>query len=231
MENVVSINHTKASTLEFDLTTEGVETKDIVVKFMIEAKGMEIGFQAKKKKGKDAGDSWSVKLPALPMLEKTAYTYCIEVHSDGYFFEPLKGTLNVVGSAEIYSTAPKNPTLKSADSKDEKKPAAKKKATEAVQTKPVRAREKGIEQIAQELMENKANQPKPAPKKKAATPEKPQRYTEPLIKKTEQEIVEEEHEGTKDQQVLAILEEVGIKPKSRGKRPRISFIKQDMLDD
>jgi hypothetical protein len=172
MDNVVTINHTKENILEFDLTMEGVENKDITVMLMVDAKDMSLGFKATKKEK----DKWAVKLPKLPMLEKTAYKFHIMVHADGYHFEPFKGTLNVVGSAEIYSSEPKNVTIKPADDNPAKDKKAEAKApTEKKEQKKEqkvaedvrgRSREKSIEQIARELTEKTQINSQQKPEKK-----------------------------------------------------------------
>lgn len=214
MENTVSINHTKDNTLEFELSMEGVDTKDIDVRFVVESKGMDLNFAAKKKKG----DVWAVKLPRLPMLEKTAYKFHIEVITDGYFFKPFEGNLNVVGSAELYSTKPKNVTLepnkeekpvedaaeKEEKKKKEEKKVEEKKVVEEAQRNRTRSREKSIEQIARELMEQ-------------------QNYSPKKIEDKVKEVKEAEAQAPvtnanrKDQQILTILEEVGIKTKRKGR--------------
>lgn len=205
MENIVSINNTKPNTLEFDVTCEGLETKGMKVRFCIKAKGMDLQFAAKKAKG----DSWGVKLPVLPMLDKTAYNFHIEVISDGYYFEVLKGTVNVVGSTDLYSTAPKNVTLDSTGKK-EKKPAAKKKVKEefipgSYSNKPG---EKSIEQIANEMME--------ASKERANEESKKESLIEQIAEAEKKEV---EKKMTADDKVRAVLQEAGIIPK---KKPSIS---------
>lgn len=205
MENTISINHTKSNTLEFDLTMEGVETNDLVVRFVIESKEMKLSFEAKKKKG----DTWAVKIPRLPMLEKTMYDFCVEVVTDGYFFKPAEGKVNVVGSAELYSTKPKNVTFEpkkeeKVEPKTQQKKEKPSKKTESHQQSPTpKQREKSVEQIARELMEQQDFSPRKIEEKvkEIKTAEKNSAKTG----------------GTKDQQILTILEEVGIKPKRRSK--------------
>lgn len=210
MDNIISINHTKENIIEFDLTMEGVETKDVEVKMMVETKGMELGFKAKNKEK----DTWVVKLPKLPILERTAYKFYIEVHADGYYFMPFKGTLNVVGSAEVYSSEPKNVSLKSEKSEDDK---SEPKKSEDKKDKKVseawRSKEKPIEQIARELIEQ-------------------QKYnTEEVTRKVEENKQTDKPApsvGSKDEKVMAILEEAGIRTKS--KRPHVSFVKTKILN-
>lgn len=204
MDNVLSINHTKENVVDFEITTEGVETKDITVCLVVKAKGMDLCFEAKKKKG----DEWSVKIPKLPMLDRTTYNYHIQVQSDGYHFEPLKGKFNVVGSAEVYSTAPKNTTLDPDDKKEttKKKAAAKKAVKETSQ--PWRAGEKPIEQLARELMEKQDFTPAEVDKK---------------VQEAKDAVAEMPAGGNKDDKIRSILEEVGIKPKAPRKKAKLSL--------
>lgn len=208
MDNVVSINHKKENVLEFDLTMEGVENKGISVIMMVEAKDMMLGFKAEHKEK----DKWSVTLPKLPMLERTAYKFHIMVHADGYHFEPFKGTLNVVGSAEVYSSEPKNVTLKSGNEEEKKEKTSKKEDTKKKTNEAWRGREKPIDQIARELMEG-------------------QKYSKEHIDKKVEEVREAAEaagsEISKDEKVMAILEEAGITPKRKATRKsRFSFLEK-----
>jgi hypothetical protein len=209
--DTISINHTKENIIEFDLTMEGVETKDVEVKMMVETGTMELGFKAKNKEK----DTWMVKLPKLSILERTAYKFYIEIHVDGYYFTPFKGTLNVVGSAEVYSSEPKNVTLKTTNNaKDEPKNAPKGSQEEKKKvSESWRAKEKSIEQIARELVEQQ-KQEKDVPVKNTPVAESPIQQT--LMS------------NGKDEKVRAILEEAGIRPKP--KRTRVSFVKTKTLN-
>lgn len=108
MDNIVTITNAKKNTLQFELSIEGLEAKEVSVRFVVEtAKGIELGFMCKN----SDGEKWEVNIPKLEMLEKTAYPFHIDVIADGYYFEPMKGTINVVGSQQIYASEPKNTTL------------------------------------------------------------------------------------------------------------------------
>jgi hypothetical protein len=157
MENIISIIHTKTNEIEFDVTTENLDTKGIKVYLIIKTKKMELRFNAKQKEK----DTWVVKLPVMDnFIDKTTYNCHIEVISDGYYFVPMKGSINVVGTAEIYTTTPKNKTLESDVVKKEDKKENKKKVKEDYVPGKVRYnnREKSIEQIASELIEKNKTQ-------------------------------------------------------------------------
>lgn len=107
MDNVVIINSTKETDLTFNLTAEGPQS-DPKVKFIIKTGKMELGFDCQK----GADGNWDVKIPRLDdMLKNTAYNYTIMVFVDGYYLEPLKGTVNLQGTPEVYVTKPKNTKL------------------------------------------------------------------------------------------------------------------------
>lgn len=276
MDNVISVLHSKDNVIEFDLTMEGIELNDLEVKLMVEAKDMQLGFVASKKDG----DTWKVKVPKLPFLEQSAYPCYIEVHADGYFFEPFKGTLNITKSAEVFSSDPKNVTFgpKEEEKKEEKpKPAPKKKAAAKKKATPKKEPEKkveepkeepvkesrvgkskrthlnfSIEDLANKLIAEKTGKtPIGSDKKKEEKPQEKleeqtddmtfddvarkimeaQKFKKEEIDKKVEEVKEavEKVDHTKDEKVIAILEEAGIRPKKK-KRPRISFIKTETIN-
>lgn len=115
MSNLI-IYHTKESNVEFNVEVSGVDTKDMVVRFVIEAADMSISFKCKNEKQ----NTWSCKLPPMRFLEKTTYPYTIEVCADGYYLNGASGTITVVATAEIYTSEPKNKTIPAPAVKDEK---------------------------------------------------------------------------------------------------------------
>lgn len=123
MENNLKITKTKENNFEFEVEIEGVDAKDMKIRLMIVVSDMTLCFDAKHVEG----SKWSVKIPALSILDKTTYPFFIDAIVDGYHFEPMKGSITVTGSAEIYVTEPKNVTMappseeKKEDKKDEPK--------------------------------------------------------------------------------------------------------------
>jgi hypothetical protein len=241
-EEIVSINNLKENILQFELTVEGLSTKDFDAKFVIHSSDMEMAFPCKK--GDDG--KWTVTLPPLPMLERTAYPFHLQVVAEGFQFRPLRGAVNVVGSPEVYATGVKNQKLKSPT-----KPAESAKVkTEAVvvpKAQPTKSREKPIEQIARELMEaNKPAEVKPeavvAPVIEAAKPvieaakpvieaakpvieaAKPVESTQareallPTIK-----IEEKPESSAKDKAAMKVLEDLGLKAKKPKAKRRFSL--------
>lgn len=219
-DEIVSINNNKEQILEFTLSVEGIDIKDMSTRFVIHANDMELAFQATKKEG----NTWIVKLPALPILERTAYPYHLDIVADGYHFEPMKGTVNVVGSHEVYVTAPKNPKISAPVTETKSEIKKESKAAPVVyKSEPTKQREKPVEQIARELMEAKTTTKTntvapPKPEIKLTVKVEPiKEALLPTLKKSEPKIA-----PAKDQAVRDILEGAGLKSKAK-KKSRFSI--------
>lgn len=247
MTDMVSINNTKENTLEFDLSLQGISPADMEVRFVVEAVGMEIAFKCvKQENGK-----WKVDLPILPILEKTMYQFHFSIIADGYYFEPLRGSINVVGSAELYVSQPKNikalPTEPVEEITDEKKDEEAKKEAKKEEEKEekkvekeekeekeekkdkkeesfvphTKPREKSIEQIATELMEQAEKAVKPAKVKQPVAEQPVTKQSEPeQVVITEEKIAPVEPppaKKTKDQVAREILEQAGYPVKKKRK--------------
>ena len=210
MDNIININNTKENALEFEMTIEGLNTSDVECNFVIEAKGMELRFDAVLEDAKN--NKWLVKLPRLDILERTTYNCYTEVIAEGQYFTPMKGNVNVVGTAEIYTSSPKNLTIES----DQKKNAQNRKLDEQRETKRKnqvwRQKEKSIEQIAKELMEQKD-------------------FGTENVDKLLEEKREKSSKGanSNEDKVRAILKEAGIEPKKK-KKEKVSFVKTRLLN-
>lgn len=146
-DDLVQINNNKENILEFDLSVDGLNANQVDAKFVIRGTDIDFAFPCVK----DQSGKWSVKLPPLPMLERTAYPCHFQVIAEGYAFTPYKGSINVVGSNDVYITQPKS---KFASPTQPKVVEAKPAPIEVPKVMPTKAREKGIAQIAQELMES-----------------------------------------------------------------------------
>lgn len=234
MDNLVSINHTKENTLKFNLSIEGINPSDIVAKFVIHGENMELGFTAERA----TGDEWTILIPALPVLERTAYPFHFDVVADGYHFEPLRGTVNVVGGNDVYISAPKNPKLAPEAGPKEEKVLEPKKESVVVPSPadlPKKGKERSVAQVAQELMEaNKAKETPPEPKKEEVKVEPivetkieesapVQVPKESLLPKITIEKKDEPKAGEKDDAARKVLEDMGIKPKKQKPRARFSL--------
>lgn len=129
MKNLITISNVKENVLEFDVEIKGIDTDETTVRFIIEVNKMKLSFDCEKGKEEKL---WSVKIPALSILETTSYPFHIDVIVDGYYFDAMKGSINVVGTHEIYTTKPKNITLapfKKKEEKVDKKPTKEKSST------------------------------------------------------------------------------------------------------
>ena len=210
MDNIININNTKENALEFEMTIEGLNTSDVECNFVIEAKGMELRFDAVLEDAK--ANKWLVKLPRLDILERTTYNCYTEVIAEGQYFTPMKGNVNVVGTAEIYTSSPKNLTIES----DQKKNAENRRLEEQRETarknQVWRQKEKSIEQIAKELMEQKD-------------------FGTEKVDKLVEEKRQKKASGanSNDDKVRAILKEAGIEPKKK-KKEKVSFVKTRLLN-
>lgn len=149
MDNVITISNVKPNTLEFDASIQGLSTDDMSVRFIIEAEGMEFAFPSTKK----SGDKWEVTIPAIDVLKRSAYNFRIDLVAEGYHFEPLRGVVNVVGSAAPYVSKPKSVVEPSAEAPKTEEPKVEAKPQpQATPVIPKQASGRSIEQIAKDLM-------------------------------------------------------------------------------
>ena len=100
MDNFVTINKTKENIITFDISVQGLKTDDIRVWFSIKAGPIEVNIPCVKQ----SGDQWEVTIPPLQFIEMTAYPCCVQMVADGYYFEPMTGTVDVVGSHQVYTS-------------------------------------------------------------------------------------------------------------------------------
>lgn len=208
MENIININNTKENALEFEMIIEGMSTAEVECNFVIVAKGMELRFDAILESKED--NKWLVKLPKLDLLERTSYNCYTEVIAEGQYFKPMTGSVNVVGTSEIYTSSPKNLTIESDQQKQKEFKTLEEKRDVKRTSQAYRQNEKSIAQIAEELMGN-------------------QKYDAKGVERLVEEKQEARPETDRESKIRAILEEAGIKPKAK-KKERISFIKTRLLN-
>lgn len=213
MDNLVSINHTKENILKFNLSIEGINPSDIVAKFVIHGQSMELGFLC----GRQTGDEWIVIIPALPVLERTAYPFHFDIVADGYHFEPLRGTVNVVGGHDVYISAPKNPKISpEAGPKEEKKEPKKESiVVPSPADLPRKGKERSIAQIAKELMEIAAKKVVTAPIVQKQEPVVEVKKEEPIVEpmvETKPEVIEEPVVDEVIAEPVQLVEEPKIEP-------------------
>lgn len=213
-EEIVSINNLKENILQFELTVEGLSTKDFDAKFVIHSSDMEMAFPCTK----GENNKWTVTIPPLPMLERTAYPFHLQVVAEGYQFRPMRGAVNVVGSPEVYvNVGVTNQKLES-PTKPAQAPKVKTEATVIPKAQPTKSREKPIAQVAQELMEaNKiSTKKKVVVEAKKVAEKKVEPIKETLLPKIE--IEKKPDTSAKDQAARKVLAEMGIKVPKANKR-------------
>jgi hypothetical protein len=105
MDNVINITQTKDNTIEFDVKIDGLPAGDVKVLLIMHLEKFCLSFKCEPSED----GKWRCTIPPLPFIERTAYKFNIAVIADGYYFEPFKGTLNVVNTAEIYVSIDKTP--------------------------------------------------------------------------------------------------------------------------
>lgn len=217
-EEIVSINNLKENYLEFELRVQGLTESNFDTKFVIHSADMELAFPCKK--GEDG--KWSVTLPPLPMLERTAYPFHLQVVAEGFQFRPLRGSVNIVGSPEVYASV----SVTSAKLESPTKPAAVVKETKAPvvipKTPVTKQREKSVEQVARELME--ANKPVAKPIVEAKVVEAPKTVVkETLLPTIKDEPKKESPTAEKDKAARKVLEDLGLKSKTSKPKRRFSL--------
>ena len=98
---VVTLSNLRQNTLEFELDADGISVNEADVNLVIEAANMGLAFNAKRTEGK----KWEVDVPPLPMLKKTSYPFKVTLASEGYYFEPMNGSVNIVGAGSVNVTS------------------------------------------------------------------------------------------------------------------------------
>jgi len=97
VDNVLSLNRNKENVYSFKISAEGISADDLTVYFYITTPKMRLMFKCTA----DNND-YTCTIPALDFIEKTAYNCGLFVQStDGYFFEPFKGTVNITSGVTI----------------------------------------------------------------------------------------------------------------------------------
>lgn len=137
MTTTLQLNQQTENTYDFELEVDGLTSTEITAWLIIKTKGVELSFPCTQ-----AGTHFSCKIPPLPFIERTAYSGCIRLVADDYFFEPVNNIIvNVTGNLSFEPTDIKNMTLKSGvdDKKvvDDKPKTDAKPATPKTVAKPV----------------------------------------------------------------------------------------------
>lgn len=111
---IVTLSNLKKNTIEFELEADGISVNNSNVNLVIEAASMCLMFEANQIGTK----KWEVEIPPLPMLKRTTYPFKITLASEGYYFEPMLGNVNIVGNESVKVTSiPTNTVTEANDSK------------------------------------------------------------------------------------------------------------------
>ncbi len=142
MENVTIVEG-RVNEIEFEMNLSGVNKKEPAVRFVIENKSMNYTMIAKH----GDGDNWAVSIPVIPNLKNKSYPFRLEVIVDGYYFEPFRGTVDIVAepvvkTANVGASHPAEPVVKGVSVKGEEEKKAKPKRKPAkkkvVKQKPIK---------------------------------------------------------------------------------------------
>lgn len=128
MDTTVSITNSRETELQFDISVEGVDVTTMEARFVIEADGVQYSFKCNQG---DEAAKWVVLIPAMSHLKHGEYDFHIEIITNGYYFNPYHGKVNVtpeptVSKSEVKNDKPKTPVVKISKpevAKDDKKPA------------------------------------------------------------------------------------------------------------
>lgn len=189
MDNNVTISNSHESELQFDVSVEGTDVEDMQVRFVVKTKNINYSFLCKQG---DEAAKWVVTIPAMKQLKSGDYDFVIEVITNGYYFDPYKGKVEVAPTPTVKaaSSKPQKPVVKVSSSTDEK---PKEKADEKkVEKKPEKKVEKKQEtkestetkQLVDAFLKRRENKPPLTEKEKAVKEALKQFKSKPLdIKK------------------------------------------------
>jgi len=103
-DTTIKLSNSKNTDLEFDVSIQGLNEDTIGsadVRFVIA--NADDRFNMSVKCVKTEGSKWMAKIPA-PMLQNTNQQFRVEVIVDGYYFEPVNGSLVLVSEPTVGMT-------------------------------------------------------------------------------------------------------------------------------
>lgn len=104
MSESIKLNPQRKSDLEFDVDIQGVdENQTIVVRFVVEQTDFNRTFICQRVK--DTEHTWVVNLPSFSWTKQESCDFHVEVIIDDYYFEPTKGTIELVMDKPEVSTS------------------------------------------------------------------------------------------------------------------------------
>lgn len=109
MDNIISLIPSTPNTYEFTMKIEGFSFKpeELDVRFVIDCGTIMHSFRCTQDL-----DKFCVVVPCLPFIEKSMYQFRIEVTTtNGYYFCPFKGSVNIVDPPSVNVTGVSNTTV------------------------------------------------------------------------------------------------------------------------
>jgi len=107
MSALVSITNIQDNELQFDIAVKGTAVSDMRVRFVI-AYGA-VSFSYVCKQGTEAAQ-WIVQIPKPDYIDGGSYDFRVEIITNGYYFEPYKGTVHVSSEPSVTSTSKSPPS-------------------------------------------------------------------------------------------------------------------------
>lgn len=165
MKDDISIVNTRDNELEFDINIRGGDNKIPDVRLVIEDRGISYIFVCNNEKD----DKWVVKIPKMPQLTKKAYPFRLEVIIDGYYFEPYRKSLTILGepkvkTSDVEKNVPEEPTVsvsKKTDTTAKKKPVTKRPAKKKAVIKKPKVTKEDLAAILEPVISEKPKTPEP----------------------------------------------------------------------
>lgn len=221
-DHIVSINQQKENTLQFNVTIEGTEASDAIVRLAIDLNdGSLLSFVCIRLEG----NNYEARIPVLSHIARTAYPCYIEVITNGYYFKAMKGVVNITGSATI--TAQPTSTVNTTKSVDEEDKDAENTEDKEAKTESLRnifntaatqpsLGVRGIKDAAVKAVVEAAKAKRVAGKRvveEAPEPSTVQPVIDEPIPTTQQDI--------NDERVKQVLESIGITVKPKRTIPKL----------
>lgn len=226
MDNLISIDNLKDSTIEFDIETQGFDKNvGVSARLVVSASPVTFAFNCEKEAGK-----WVCKIPAMSYLKPSAYPFTVEVVIDGYFFEALRGTLNIVATKDVYVSIPQSAkTIEppTAEDKEEQEEESKSKPI-PVKTLDINAKPVSVKNDKQEPPKNTKDVASLA-KKIMADVENKEKKEDTEKKKETKKPVETKKEELSEEQKRAIIVKEILDSVITGKKPKRKFSIRDQV--
>jgi len=140
MDTSVSITNSRENELQFDISVEGTDVSEMRARFVIETDDVNYSFDCKQG---DEAAKWVVKIPALPQLKSGTYDFYVEIITNGYYFDPYKGKVDVtpeptVSQSDVETKKPSVPVVKPIVVKSKKSEEDKKDSPSVEESEEIR---------------------------------------------------------------------------------------------